>query len=157
MRLSNKIVLASLNRGKYEEFKELLAEFPEIDLLPAQEIIRNPSGLKHAEKYSTYLENSVAKARLTNLASHYPALADDSGLEVDALGGKPGVFSHRYAPPVPGKSQDQANVAHLLDQVKSTENLKAKFVCTLALVIEGIMIHSTGVMEGTLIREPRGE
>lgn len=157
MRLSNKIVLASLNREKFEEFKALLAAYPEIELLPAQEIIRNPDGLKTVETHSTYLENSLAKARLANQCSHYPALADDSGIEVEALDGKPGVRSHRYAPPQAGVAQDVANTRHLLEAVKSSENLNARFVCTLSLVIEGIMIHATGILEGTLIRTPRGE
>ena len=157
MRLSNQIVLASTNRGKFEEFRDLLKPYSQIELLSAEEIVRNPAKLKHAEQYSTYLENSAAKARLINLASHYPALADDSGLEVEALAGKPGVYSARYAPPVAGLSQDQANVRRLLEDLKDASNLKARFVCTLSLVIEGILIHSTGVLEGTLIRTPRGE
>lgn len=156
MRLSNKIVLASLNREKFEEFKALLAAYPEIELLPADELIRNPGGLKTVEKHETYLENSLAKARLANQASHYPALADDSGLEVEALDGKPGVRSHRYAPPRAGVAQDRANTEHLLSEIKNASNLNARFVCTLALVIEGIMIHSTGILEGTLVKTPRG-
>src|SRR4051812_28091898 len=110
MRLSNKVILASLNRSKFEEFTLLFAHYPEIELVQAAELIRNPEGLQHAEKHSTYLENAVAKARLANFASHYPSLADDSGIEVEALGGRPGVRSHRYATPRAGVSQDQANM-----------------------------------------------
>lgn len=156
MRLSNKIILASLNRHKLEEFQGLLSTYPQIDLLPVESFVRNPDGLRFAEQHSTYLENAVAKARLVNLASHYPSLADDSGIEVQALEGRPGVRSHRYATPKAGISQDQANMDLLLSELKGNENRNAQFVCTLVLVIEGILLHSTGTLEGTLIDKPRG-
>ncbi len=155
MRLSNHIVLASLNRDKFEEFRTLFSAYPDIELVPAATIIRNPEGLQFAERHDTYLDNAVAKARLANLASHYPALADDSGIEVEALDGKPGVRSHRYATPRAGVSQDQANIDQLLADIGSGRR-GAKFVCTLALVIEGIMIQATGTLEGTIIDQPRG-
>jgi XTP/dITP diphosphohydrolase len=156
MRLSNKILLATLNRDKFDEFKSILSISPEIELVPAEQLIRNPDGLRLVENHQTYLENAIAKARLANMASHYPSLGDDSGLEVDALGGKPGVRSHRYAPPKARMSQDQANVELLLSELKSAKNRSAKFVCTLALVIEGVLLHSTGTLEGTLCESPRG-
>ncbi len=156
MRLSNQLVLASLNRHKFEEFQALLTVYPEITLLPVEKFIRNPDGLQSVEKHSTYLENAVAKARLINQGCHYPALGDDSGLEVRALQGRPGVRSHRYAPPQPKKSQDQANVDLLLSEMKGTEDRSAAFTCTLALVIEGILIHATGTLEGKITDSPRG-
>ena len=99
MRLSNRVLLATLNRNKFEEFQALLSSHPEIELVPADQLIRNPAKLQQVESHNTYLENAIAKARLANQASHYPSLADDSGLEVLALDGRPGVRSHRYAPP----------------------------------------------------------
>src|SRR5688572_13010573 len=111
MRLSNRIVFASQNREKFEEFQMLLSAYPGLVLVPAEELIRNPGGLKFAEKYETYFDNASAKARLANQASHYPSLADDSGLEVDALKGRPGVRSHRYSTPKAGQSQEEANIA----------------------------------------------
>jgi len=156
MRVANKILLATLNRDKFDEFRTLMAAFPQVELVPAAELIRNPEGLGFVERHNTYLENAVAKARLANHASHYPSLADDSGLEVDALQGKPGVRSHRFAPPQAKVSQDQANVDLLLSQLSSGQNRSAKFVCTLVLVIEGILLHATGTMEGTIAENPRG-
>src|SRR4051812_38179242 len=97
MRLSNKLVLATLNRDKYEEFKTLFSAYPDLELVMADQYLRNPEKLALVETYDTYLENALAKARLANQGSHYPTLADDSGLEVEALGGKPGARSHRYA------------------------------------------------------------
>lgn len=156
MRLSNRVLLATLNRDKFEEFQELLSAYPEVELVRAEDLIRNPTGLQFAERHDTYLENAVAKARLANHASHYPSLADDSGLEVDALKGRPGVRSHRYATPKPRMSQDQANVELLLTEMKNSETRTARFVCTLALVIEGVLLHSTGILEGTIATAPRG-
>jgi XTP/dITP diphosphohydrolase len=156
MRLSNIVLLASTNRDKFDEFSNLLKAYPEIELAPATQYIRNAQKLSLVENYPSYLENAVAKARLANHAAHYPALADDSGLEVEALGGKPGVRSHRYAIPKAGISQDQANVDLLLSELKTAQTRSARFVCTLALVIEGILLHSTGILEGSIADSPRG-
>lgn len=156
MRLSNKVLLATLNRNKFEEFRTLLSVYPEIELVPAENLIRNPEKLQFVERHSTYLENAIAKARHANLASHYPALADDSGLEVEALQGRPGVRSHRYATPKATLTQDQANLELLSSEMKKEKNRTARFVTTLALMIEGILIHATGTLEGTLAEEPRG-
>src|SRR6185437_7480038 len=108
MRLSNKVLLATNNRDKYDEFHTLFTAYPEIELVMASEILRNTDWLGLAEKYDTYLENAVAKVRQVNHGAHYPSLADDSGLEVLALESKPGVRSHRFAPPKAGLSQDEA-------------------------------------------------
>jgi XTP/dITP diphosphohydrolase len=157
MRIANKIVIASTNRNKFEEMQSLLSVYPEIELLPAEGIIRNASKLGFAETYDTYLENAVAKARLANTGSHYPCLADDSGLEVEALDGKPGVRSHRYATPQAGMSQDESNRELLLASLDGSKSRKARFVTTLAIVIEGIMIHSEGTLEGMIATQERGE
>ena len=156
MRLSNKIVLATLNREKFEEFKDLFSPYSEIKLVLASEFLRNPEGLGLVENHQTYLDNAIAKARLANQGCHYPSLADDSGLEVDSLQGRPGVRSHRFAPPKAGISQDQANRDLLLREMKSAQNRSARFVCTVVLVIEGILIHATGILEGTISEAPRG-
>jgi XTP/dITP diphosphohydrolase len=159
MRLVHKIVLATLNLDKFQEFKELFAAYPDVELVPAGELIRNPGGLKFVETHQTYLENAAAKARLCNTASHYPALGDDSGLEVLVLDGKPGVRSHRYATPRAGVSQDQANIDLLLKEVSGKspgKPIQARFVSTLAIVMEGIMLHTTGTLDGTIVDRPRG-
>lgn len=155
MRLSNQVVLATQNRDKFDEFKALFAAYPEIHLVMASEVLRNTEGLKFAEKHHTYLENAVAKARLVNQGTHYPSLADDSGLEVMALEGKLGVRSHRYAVPKAGVTQDQANNDLLMRELAG-KSRDARFVCTLVLLIEGILIHATGTLEGTIVDSPRG-
>ncbi len=159
MRLSNTIVLATLNRHKYEECKALFAAHPEcadLDLQLAERFVRNVSGLRLVENHSTYMENAIAKARMINLGSHYPSLGDDSGIEVMALEGRPGVRSHRYATARVGVSQDQANVEQLLSELKGKTQREARFVCSLALVIEGILVQGTGTLDGTIAEAPRG-
>ncbi len=158
MRATNTLVIASTNQHKCEEFRALLLPYAKLTLLPANEIIVNAWKLGHEERYLTYLENAVAKARLANQACHYPCLGDDSGLEVDALEGRPGIKSHRFAKPSHGITQDQANIELLLDELrkKSGAPRTARFICTLALVMEGILIHATGVLEGKIIDAPRG-
>jgi XTP/dITP diphosphohydrolase len=151
----------SLNSGKFQEFQDLLKTYPEIELVTAEGKVRNAEKLAFAEKYSTYLENAVAKGRLCNHGSHYPSLADDSGIEASALEGKPGVFSHRYAKLPPGTfasrvNQDKANIDLLLKEMKGESDRSARFVSTLAIVMEGILIHATAKLEGTLTEEPRG-
>ena len=69
MRQSNTVLLATSNLDKFNEFKSLFHEYPEIELFPAHEFVRNVDGLKHAEKFDTYMENAIAKARLINHAS----------------------------------------------------------------------------------------
>ncbi len=156
MRLSNQLMLASLNRHKFEEFQALLSVYPEVTLIPVGQMIRNPEGLARVEGHSSYLENAAAKARIANQGCHYPALGDDSGLEVRALQGRPGVRSHRYASPKPHQSQDQVNVELLLSEMQGQQDRAALFTCTLALVIEGILVHATGTLEGTITDSPRG-
>jgi XTP/dITP diphosphohydrolase len=155
MRLSNKIVVATQNRDKIDEFRSLFQPWPEIELIPASDVLRNAERIGFAERFDTYLENAAAKARLANSGSHYPSMADDSGLEVEGLGGKPGVRSHRFASPRAGVSQDQANIDLLLKELGSKPH-DARFICTLALVIEGILIHATGTLEGRIIDKPQG-
>jgi XTP/dITP diphosphohydrolase len=163
MRLAKKVVFASLNLDKYREFKALLAAYPEVDLVPAETLIRNPEKLALAEQYDTYFENAAAKARLANQACHYPALADDTGLEVDALGGRPGVRSHRFAQPPAGaaplskEEQARANIELLLSEMKKAGGARtARFTTTVALNLEGLLLHAEGELKGTILDAPRG-
>lgn len=158
MRQTQTIVLATTNRHKFEEMTSLFKPYSEIEIVPADRFLRNADKLGMAEVFNTFAENAAAKARACNYGCHYPSLSDDSGLEVDALGGRPGVKSHRYAIPKAGQTQDQANNIKLLDELKSVGSDKrtARFVCSLALVIEGILVQASGVLEGTIATEPRG-
>jgi XTP/dITP diphosphohydrolase len=159
MRNSNILVLASTNRHKFEEMTALLKNHPEITLAPVSEFIRNAEKLSLVETSDHYYDNAMAKARACNLGCHYPSLADDSGLEVDALNGRPGVRSHRFAIPKNGQTQDQANNIKLLDEMKNVPASKrtARFVAHLALVMEGTLVHAVGTLEGTIATEVAGE
>ena len=158
MRASHRIILASTNHDKWLEFKALLKPYGDLELVIASDVIRNSDKLALVEKHDTYVENAVAKARLANHGSHYPALADDTGLEVQALEGRPGVKTHRYALPKAGQSQDEANLEKLLQELKGVpaEKRVARFVTSLAFVVEGISVISTGSVDGTIAESPRG-
>lgn len=160
MRASHQIVLASMNFDKFREMRALLTKYPNLELLSPEGLLRNPDKIGAVETHMTYLENAAAKARLVNQGCHYPALADDSGLEVAALDGRPGPRSARFAKisGYPSKiAQDRANIDALLTEMKGKANREAAFVCTLALVIEGVLIHATGTLDGTLTEAARGQ
>lgn len=158
MRLVNRIVLASTSRHKLTEYLAMLGPYPGLEVIAASKILRNAEKLGFVENYATYLENTVAKVRVANQGSHYPCLADDTGLEVDALNGHPGVRTHRYAVAKAGQSQDHANMEKLLTELKGRPMAQrnAKFVTALALQIEGVLLHSTGILEGTIAEAPAG-
>ncbi len=159
MRKASLLVVATTNRHKFEEFTALFKPYANFNLAPAQEYLRNADKLGLVETSDHYYDNAIAKARTCNHGCHYPSLADDSGLEVDALEGRPGVKSHRYAIPKAGQTQDQANNLKLLDELKSVPVNKrtARFVCHLALVMEGVLIHTVGSLEGTIATEMKGK
>jgi XTP/dITP diphosphohydrolase len=158
MRSSNLIVIASTNLHKYEEFLTLFKNSPHIQLAPAQEFIRNADKLAYVETSDHYYDNAFAKARACNHGCHYPSLSDDSGLEVDALDGRPGVRSHRFAIPKVGETQDSANIKKLLQDLKDVPPTKrtARFVCHLVLVMEGKLVHTVGTLEGSIATEAKG-
>lgn len=158
MRLTEKIVFASLNRKKWEELRDLLAPHG-IELLEAEGFIRNAEKLPLVETFQTYSENAAAKARLANQAAHYPCLADDSGLEVQALEGRPGARSARFAIPRAGETQDQANVKKLMEDLSGVtgEKRAARFRTVLALVMEGLLVLGEGTLEGVISDAPRGK
>jgi XTP/dITP diphosphohydrolase len=158
MRNAETLVIATNNRHKVEEFQELFRPWPNLKIVPASEFIRNADKLSSVEVFEHYRENAMAKARACNHGCHYPSLGDDSGLEVDALGGGPGPRSHRYALPVRGESQDQSNIKKLLKELQGVpaEKRTARFVCHVALVMEGTLLEAQGTLEGTLALEAAG-
>ncbi len=120
------IVLASGNPGKKAEIEQLLAPFG------TRVITQVELGITEAEEpYDTFLENALAKARHAAFATRLPALADDSGICVDALGGAPGVHSARYA----GEPRSDArNNEKVLFELREKNNRSAHYVCVLVLV-----------------------
>jgi XTP/dITP diphosphohydrolase len=148
------VVLASANRGKQREFAALLGGAG-LELL-----LQDSLGIASvAETGTTFEANALLKARHAATLSRLPALADDSGLEVDALDGRPGVYSARYA----GESADDAdNNAKLLAELSgvATADRRARYRCVLALVrhaSDASPLLATGVWEGSIAFEPAGE
>jgi XTP/dITP diphosphohydrolase len=150
-----RIVLATRNPYKIEELRRILASagVEGIDLVSLVDI---PDAPEVAETGLTFVENAVLKGAAIAAATELPAIADDSGLSVDALGGMPGVFSARWA----GRhGDDSANLELLLGQLGdvSDDRRTATFVCAAALAVPGRpVIVEEGRVSGRLIREPRG-
>ena len=147
-----RIVLATKNKGKIKEMRELLAPM-NIEVLSLADF----SPVDDAEENgATFAENAMLKARYYFAHTGTPCLADDSGLEVDALGGRPGVYSARYS----GEdATDAANNAKVLREMEGIEKDKrtARFRCAMALVGEGVELTTDGTCEGTLLTEERGQ
>jgi len=163
MRATNTIILASGNNDKLREMREIMSAYPDLEIKPAGEFLSNPDKIGAVENFDTYAGNAAAKARFVNRAAHYPALADDTGLEVEALGGRPGARSHRFAglpqDSIPSRAaQDRANLEKLLTELKNLPHARrsAKFVCELALVLEGLRLTARGELHGTIAEAPRG-
>jgi XTP/dITP diphosphohydrolase len=148
-----RVVLASSNSGKLRELGSLLAPFG-FDLVAQSTLgVETP-----AETGQTFAENALLKARYAAAATHLPALADDSGIEVDALGGRPGIYSARYAGEGAG---DQANLRRMLDEMRDVPAPRrtARYQCVIAFVetaADSAPILASGTWEGTLISAPRG-
>jgi XTP/dITP diphosphohydrolase len=151
-----KIVLATANTHKVIEFQRILNELlPDLELVAASQF---PGVPEIEETGSTFAENALIKARAINEFTNLPALADDSGLVVEALNGAPGIFSARYAGI---NADDKANVMKLLNEIKELDQalLSAKFECSIALVdkSQDLELVVDGQMPGQVIKEVRGE
>lgn len=149
----NRLVLASGNAGKLAEFKAMLAHLP-YDIVPQKEL-----GVEDVpETGLTFVENALIKARHASAVTGLPALADDSGLIVDALGGAPGLYSARYA----GQpTSDAANNAKLLEAMREIpdDQRRARFYAVIVLLRhpeDPQPLIAEGAWEGRIIGELRG-
>lgn len=153
--MSHKVILATTNKGKLREFQSMLEplgftiytalDFPEIE---APQVI---------EDGETFEANALIKAQAYYHAYKIPALADDSGLSINELGGAPGVYSARFAGE---NATDQQNIELVLEKLHDIPDgqREAAFICALAYVDESAEpIVVTGKCEGSIIREPEGE
>jgi XTP/dITP diphosphohydrolase len=154
-----RLVLASHNRKKLVELLAVLRAQPGLDALPDDAVVTagDLGAPEPVEDGVTFAENALIKARALAAATGLPAVADDSGLAVDVLGGAPGIFSARWA----GRhGDDVANLGLLLAQLGDVrdEHRTAAFVAAVALVTaDGREEVALGEMPGFLVREPRGE
>lgn len=147
-----RLVLASNNAGKLREFRRLLAPLG-VDVVPQGEL-----GIPEAdEPHVTFVENALAKARHASALAGLPALADDSGVCVRALGGAPGVQSARYA----GEPKSDArNNAKLIDALQGVADRRAHYACVLVLVHHAAdpePIIAEGQWHGIIVDTPRGD
>jgi XTP/dITP diphosphohydrolase len=149
-----RLLLASANQGKLRELRAILHGLPVELLGPAEAGLGEPPPVE--ETGDTFLENALLKARAYATWSGLAAVADDSGLEVDALGGAPGVRSARYAGP---GASDRANLDKLLAELAGVppERRTARFRCAAALVDPRAgEWHTEATWEGRLLDAPRG-
>ena len=139
------LVVATGNPGKLKEMQALLADLD-------WELRLKPTELEVEETGTTFAENACLKASQVALATGEWAIADDSGLEVEALDGAPGVFSARYA------ENDAACIARLLKELEGESNRAARFACAIAIARPDgtIALEAQGVCLGEILRSPQG-
>ena len=150
-----KLLIATNNRHKLEEFQEILANLPLTITYPAAEGIH----LEPAETGATFAENAIIKALAFAQASGLPVLADDSGLEVDALGGEPGVYSARYGHTAKADHAGRYRLllAKLAAQTVPWAERTARFRCVIAVAVKDRLIGTAeGRVEGLIALEPKG-
>ena len=149
-----KVVLASGNKGKLKEFNQLLKPL-DIEVVPQSDF--NVSSVE--ETGLTFIENAILKARHASQISGLPAIADDSGLEVDALKGAPGIYSARFSGE---NATDAKNNQKLLEDLQDTpdEARTARFQCVLVYLkhpADPTPIVCQGSWEGSILREAKGD
>ena len=146
-----KIVLASKNSGKLKEFNYLFKN-TNFELIPISEFTNEDI----EETGTSYEENAFIKAKFASDISGLPSLGDDSGLEVEALNGEPGIFSARFAGE---KGNDNLNNNKLLDELSLKKDKSAKFVSILSFLYPELKISlfSYGELFGKIINSPRGK
>ncbi len=151
MQIPKILVIATRNRGKTAEIRELLKDFP-IEIKNLDDFGPIPEAKEDGE---TFDDNAYKKASFTARVLGFPALADDSGLTVEALDGRPGVHSARYG----GEGLSDADRCEkLLKEMEGKENRKAAFECVISLAVPaGPALTYEGRCEGVLAREPAGE
>ena len=151
-KLPDKIVVASSNAGKLREIAAILADL-NVDVVP-----QSAFDVSDAEETgTTFVENALIKARHASIATGLPAIADDSGLAVDALDGRPGVYSARYAGP---GADEQMNIDKLLAELDGVANEErgAAFHCVACYVVsaDAEPIVAEGEWRGRILHERRG-
>jgi len=147
----NTLLLGTGNRGKVEELLALLDSIPSLQVMTRDDVPFSDV----AETGATFLDNAVLKARGIHHQTGLPVLAEDAGLEVGALDGKPGVYSARYSGP---GATDETNVRLLLDRLNGATDRRARFVDVACLLLpDGRTFITTGILEGTIATAPSGD
>lgn len=147
-----KLILASNNKNKLREFRQLIAGM-DIELIGQRDA---GCDFEVEETGATFEENAYLKCSAVTEATGIAAFADDSGLEVDALNGEPGVYSARYGPG--HDASDAARYNYLLEKMENIEDRSARFVCCICCTMpNGDIIRARGECGGYIMRAPHGE
>lgn len=155
-----KLLIATRNEGKMRELRDLFAGLPFELAFPVDQFLERLPDEADLERGTSFAENAVAKARYFAKRAHIPTLAEDSGLEVDALEGAPGVFSSRWAQMHGGGAGDAANTALLLERLAGVPNEQrtARYRCVVAYLDTPLakpqLVEAT--CDGRIVPEPRG-
>ena len=153
------LLLATRSEGKLRELKPMFAAAG-LTLVSLDELeIDESEEETDLEPYATFEENALSKARyFYEVSGGIPTVADDSGLEVDALSGQPGVKSKRWSGrnDLRGVALDEANNAALLQSLAGMSNTAARYVCAAAFVAVGVEVTTRGITAGTILATPRG-
>jgi XTP/dITP diphosphohydrolase len=150
------IVIASKNKGKIEEIKKYNKDTTKIEWLTFEDLKEMPD-IK--EIGGSFLDNAIIKAEVVSKFSGKSALADDSGLIVDALGGKPGIYSSRYAGPDATDKDNRDKLLGELKDIKDPDKRAARFICSMIFwdAEEGLIFKTEGVCEGRISFEEKGQ
>lgn len=154
-----KMVLATRNKHKVEEIKEIIKLYLDTELYSKLEVLSASdfSGISDIEEDgNTFEENALKKAREVYRYTRLPAIADDSGIEVDFLNGEPGVLSARYAGKGATDEQNNAKLLKLLEDVP-IEKRTARFKCVIAYVDGEVEKTFDGMVKGKVIFQPKGK
>ncbi len=144
-----RFVLATRNAGKIRELKDKLKDYP----VTIESLTEFPEIPEIKETGRTFRDNAIIKAKTVSIWTHLPAIADDSGLEVEYLKGKPGIYSSRW-----GKT-DSERIDKIIQALQMTEpdQRSARFRCVISLVIPGGLVYTTaGTCNGRIILSPQG-
>lgn len=146
-----KLILASNNKHKLFEFGKMVQDM-DIELLSQSEAGLN---IEVDETGTTFEENAYLKAKAVTDATGCAAVADDSGIVVDCLGGAPGIYSARYGKGI--ANTDEERMFYLLEQVGDAENRAARYVCAICCTMpDGTVLRTRGEIEGEILHEPVG-
>ncbi|MFC1670965.1 XTP/dITP diphosphatase [Spirochaetota bacterium] len=147
-----KLVAATNNKNKFIEIKNKFKDIGELELVPLFDLDNIP---EIVEDGNTFTDNAVKKAKTISEITGLPALSDDSGLEIDALNGRPGIFSARYAG---DDATDHDRNIKILEEMDGISNRDAKFVCVIAIYFPGGEKHTTrGEFIGEIAHEIKGD
>ncbi len=147
------IVIATSNKGKVDEIRDILSDFS-FNVIPVSDIGPMPDVVEDGK---TFLENALKKAKIVSETYNVIALADDSGLEVDALNGAPGVYSARYAGEQATDSENNKKLLTALKDIPNKDRTARFRCCVVVYKPDGHYVWAEGICEGIIAREPRGD